>query len=307
MKHAKKRNTNSQTEIAYQNKDIISKLFGESLKGKSLSVYGIRDPIITDIRPTNLPVIEANELRLDNLFLMEDGAYAIIDYESEYSDENKTKYLGYIARVSRRMYSDFGCYKQLRMIVIYTADVIPRSTNSILDLGAFRMQTEEAFLIEVDSENVKEELTVKVDLGEPLSDEDMMKLIIYPLTFKGREAQEKAVTEAIDIAERIEDESTQRTVLSGIYVFTDKIITDTDAQRIVRRIDMTKIGRLLQDREDAAVKKAVAEAEKEAKKEAKKEKQEIAIRILKTGDPIDKVAACTGLTLKEVTALAAKI
>ena len=296
-------NTDSNTEVAYQNKDIVSKLFGESLKGKSLSVYGVRDPLITDIRATNLPAIEANELRLDNLFLMEDGAYAIIDYESEYSEENKNKYLGYIARVSRRLYDDFGYYSKLRMIVIYTADVKPGSTNPVLDLGAFRMQTEEAFLIGVDSKSVKRELTGKVDREEPLSDEDMMKLIIYPLTYKGRMAQQKAVTDAIDIAERIADETTHRTVLSGIYVFADKIITDKDAQRIIRRIDMTKIGRLLQEREDAAVNKAVAEAEKKAKKE----KQEIAIRFLKTGDPIDKVVDCTGLTLEEVTALAANI
>ncbi len=53
------------TEIAYHSKDIFSKIFGESLKGKSLAIYGIRNPLITDVEPTNLPAIEANELRLD--------------------------------------------------------------------------------------------------------------------------------------------------------------------------------------------------------------------------------------------------
>ncbi len=50
-----------------------------------------------------------------------------------------------------------------------------------------------------------------------------------------------------------------------------------------------------------------AEGRAEAEEKAEREKQEIAIRLLKTGDPIEKVVACTGLTLKEVTALAAKI
>ena len=46
-------------EIAYQNKDITTKYFGENLKEKS---------------------------------------FAIVDYESEYREENKLKYLNYLNR-----------------------------------------------------------------------------------------------------------------------------------------------------------------------------------------------------------------
>lgn len=300
---SRKKKSRDGTEIAYQNKDIISKLFGESLKGKSLSVYGIKNSRIKDVRPTNLPLIEANELRLDNLFLMEDGAYAIVDYESEYSEENKSKYLDYIARVSRRLYLDLGSYQRIRMIVIYTADIEPGSTEPVMDLGAFSMHIEEAFLTGVDSEKIKRLLSDKINSKAPFTDEDMMKLIIYPLTVKGRANQQRAVSEAVDIAERLREEIDQRTALSGIFVFSDKIITDDDAERITRRLDMTKIGRLLQEREDKAVNKAVAEA----KKEAKKEKKDIAVNFLKTGVSEDKVASCTGLSLKEVQALAAKV
>ena len=295
------------TDIAYQNKDIISKIFGESLKGKSLSVYGISDPLITDVEPTNLPAMEANELRLDNLFLMEDGAYAIVDYESRYSEENKAKYLGYIARVSKRLYTEHGCYKKLRLIVIYTADVSPGSTGSELDLGAFKMKIEEAFLIGVDSKTIRKGLTDKISRSESFTEEDVMKLVIYPLTHKGRKAQQRAVTEAIDIAERISDEKMQRMALSGIFVFADKIITDEDAGRIKRRISMTKIGRLILESEEKAVAEAIARTERETRKEARKDKRESAIKFLKTGVSVEKVSECMGLTLKEVQALAAKV
>ena len=66
---------------------------------------------------------------------------------------------------------------------------------------------------------------------------------------------------------------------------------------------MTKLGRYYLEREE----KAVAEAVAEAKKEAKKEKQESAIKLLKTGDPIEKVAKCLSMPLKEVRTLAAQI
>ena len=308
--HQKKKSSKQQstrqrdgTEIAYQSKDVISKIFGESLKGKSLSVYGISNPLITDVEPTNLPAIEANELRLDNLFLMEDGAYAIVDYESRYSEENKAKYLGYIARVSKRLYTENGCYKKLRLIVIYTADVSPGSTEPELDLGAFKMKIEEAFLRGIDSETMKKGLTDKISRREPFTEEDVMKLVIYPLTYKGRKAQQRAVTKAIDIAEKISDEKMQRMALSGIFVFSDKIITDGDAKRVTRRFDMTKVGRILQEREDKAVAEAVAKTERKAKKD----KRESALRLLRTGDSVKKVAECLSMPMREVQALAAKI
>ena len=236
---------NPDTQIAWQHKDIISKIFGERLKGNSLSVYGIKNPRIKDVKPTNLPAIEANELRLDNLFLMEDGAYAIVDYESSYSEKNKLKYLGYIARVSQRLYTEYGCYKRLRLIIIYTADVLPGTTTPVLDMGAFKMQIEEAFLTGMDSQKIKKELTGKIDRGEPFTEEDVMKLVIYPLTYKGDSAKQNATSEAIDIAEKITDKEKQNTALLGIFVFTDKMMRNEDAMRVIRRISMTKVGAIV--------------------------------------------------------------
>ena len=65
------------SDIAYQNKDITLKLLTEALKHKSLGVYGLPHIRIKDARPTNLPAIEANELRLDNLFILEDDSLAL--------------------------------------------------------------------------------------------------------------------------------------------------------------------------------------------------------------------------------------
>ena len=295
------------TEIAYQNKDIASKLFTERLKGEVLSVCGLKNADVKELGPTNMPVIEANELRMDILFVMGDGSYSIVDYESEYSAENKSKYLNYIARVSKRLYTEFGEYKRIRMMVIYTADVEEGTTDPVLDLGSVRMETEEAFLIGLDSKKIKEELTGKNKRRESFTDADIMKLAIYPLTLKGRESQQRAVTEAIDIAESMADDNLKKYAESGIFVFSDKIITDKDAERIIRRLTMTKIERLFQEKEDKAVAKAKEEVRKAERKEAKEEKKQSAIKFLKTGVSVEKVSECMGLTLKEVQALAAKV
>ncbi|HBA48772.1 MAG TPA: hypothetical protein DCZ91_13430, partial [Lachnospiraceae bacterium] len=52
--------------IAYQNKDITSKVLAESFKGKSFRVYGLDLPEIRAVLPTNIPTVRVKELRLDN-------------------------------------------------------------------------------------------------------------------------------------------------------------------------------------------------------------------------------------------------
>ena len=111
--------------ITAQNKDVVSKWFGETMKNRSLSVYGVDVPKIIDVRSTNLPAIETNEKRMDNLFLLEDGSYALLDYESSYRVGNKLKYAGYVLRMLRRLQKEGINIADLRIriIVIYTADV----------------------------------------------------------------------------------------------------------------------------------------------------------------------------------------
>ena len=111
------------TEIAYQNKDIVAKLFGERMKGKTLSLFGLESNLkVVDVKPTNLPVVRAKELRMDNLFELEDGSVAILDYESVFKKENFIKYGRYIMDVSER-YLREGKDPDIHMIVLYTADI----------------------------------------------------------------------------------------------------------------------------------------------------------------------------------------
>lgn len=111
------------SEIAYQNKDIASKIFAEKFVGKSLEAYGINLPKIKKVLPTNLPAIQANELRLDNLFLLENDSLVLIDYESTYDSEDKLKYLDYVVRIAKKYYRTYKNNLKIEIIIIYTADV----------------------------------------------------------------------------------------------------------------------------------------------------------------------------------------
>ena len=234
-------------EIAYQNKDITSKLMAETLKGKSLAAFGLPELKIVDILPTNLPVIESNELRLDNLFLLSDGSLAIIDYESSFSRENFVKYLNYIARVIRRfaVRRELKDLKQLKMVVIYTADV--ERAEERYDLGGLILIVESAYLIHLDGSQIYDRLKHKIDAGEKLAEEELMELMILPLTVKGKKLKQETIEKAVTLGKRLPDREGQLKVIAGILTFTDKVIDRAYAKKLEEEMQMTLVGQMLMD------------------------------------------------------------
>lgn len=234
-------------EIAYQNKDITSKLMAETLKGKSLAAFGLPELKIVDILPTNLPVIESNELRLDNLFLLSDGSLAIIDYESSFSRENFVKYLNYIARVIRRfaVRRELKDLKQLKMVVIYTADV--EHAEERYDLGGLILIVESAYLIHLDGSQIYDRLKHKIDAGEKLAEEELMELMILPLTVKGKKRKQETIEKAVTLGKRLPDREGQLKVIAGILTFTDKVIDRAYAKKLEEEMQMTLVGQMLMD------------------------------------------------------------
>jgi hypothetical protein len=275
-------NTN---EITYQNKDVASKVMAEEFEGKSFAVYGIDVPKIVKVEPTNLPAIEANELRMDNLFLLEDGTYAIVDYESEYRQENILKYLGYVVRASKRLYNTSGKMPEIRMIVIYTADVERGSTSARVDTESLTFTLTEAFLSELDKDLIWKNASDKANSNMDISSEEMMQLIIYPLAFKSREDKQDAIKKVIELVKELQDERKKIFILKCLMVFSDKIIREEDARQIKEVLMMTKVERLIY--EDAA--------------------KDIARNLVKDGNSVESVAKNTGLSKEIVIQLAEEI
>ena len=227
--------------IVYQNKDILFKILGQTYKEKSFAAYGIDLPPIRELLPTGLPKIAANEKSIDNLFLLEDGTYAIVDYESVYKKANKIKYLNYIARVMEKYFKEDETFN-LRLIVIYTSDV--QSAEPTLETDCFTLRTEQAFLSHIDGEAAFSEIQGKLQSGIPLADDDLMRLVILPLTVPGSEGKQEMLEKVVDLAEQITDEEQRIFTLSGVIVASDKFINREYLDQIRRRISMTQLGQL---------------------------------------------------------------
>ena len=261
--------------ITYHNKDVISKIFGENLKEKSLDVYGIDIPKIKAVLPTNLPVVEANEMRLDNIFQLEDDSIALIDYESKYEYADKIKYLNYVVRTLKRNELIGKLDKPIRMIVIYTGDVKKGSTEPKLDTGCLQFTVEEVFLSELNAVRIEESLKEKIENGGILTDKEQMQLVILPLIYAGKKSKQEAIRRCFDLAKKICSSEMQRFLLSGLLVFSDKVIAKEDSERIKRWINMTKVGQLFEQEKQEALRKLEEEKNQEIKKIKKENRQEI--------------------------------
>ncbi len=298
-------------EVAYQNKDICSKIFAEKLAGKSFQVYGVDLPKIKQVLPTNLPAIQANELRMDNLFLLEDDTFLLVDYESAYKDENKLKYLEYILRVLKIYQTKYGLNMKIRLLVIYTTDVSRENVSSILDVYSLKMELSQAFLSELNSETIKETITEKIKQKKTLTETELMQAIILPLTYKGETKKKESIKELFELMKEIKEEETQLFLLSGILVFTDKVIDKETAKQIKEWIKMTKVARLYEEEKIEAVNEAVTrtiqqkEKEKERAIQQKEKEKERAIhqmvkKMLEKNVDILNIMEITGLTKKMI-------
>ena len=249
--------------IAYQNKDITSKVFAETFGQKSFGVYGISLPKVRRMLPTNLPAIETNELRMDGLFELDDQSVALVDYESVYRERDKVKYAKYMVRVSDRYLKAGKKVPKIRMIVIYTADVKREEVATDYDKEGYRVRIIPAFLSELDSESIRQKLHDKVTRGEPLTDEDMMEFIVLPLTYPTNAKKCEILKEAVHLASKIEERTSAVFVLAGLLTFSDKIIDVETRNAIGGMIHMTQIGRMLWEEKEAEVAAFRAEMERE--------------------------------------------
>ena len=282
--------------VAYQNKDILFKILGQTYKEKSFSAYGINLPPIRELLPTNLPKISANEKDIDNLFLLEDGTYAIVDYEAEYKKLNKIKYLNYIARVMEKYYKEDEDFN-LRLIVIYTGDV--KSAESDFETKCLTLRTEQAFLSHIDGETAFNTIRRKIHSGTVLEDDDLMKLVILPLTVPGSKGKQEMLEKVVDLAEQIPDEKQRIFTLSGVIVASDKFIRREYLEQIRRRINMTQLGQLYE-------KEKIEYGNQKARETSIKERTQMAKSMLDEDIDLIKIMKVTGLTEDELLRLQEK-
>ena len=126
----------------------------------------------------------------------------------------------------------------LRLIVIYTGDV--ESAEAIFETNCITLRIEQAFLSHIDAEVTFNTIHQKVLSGTPLVNDDLMKLVILPLTIPGSQGKQEMLEKVVDLAEQILNEEQRIFTLSGVIVASDKFIDRKYLEQIRKRINKTQ-------------------------------------------------------------------
>ena len=280
------------TGIAHSNKDILMKALSQLYQNKSLAVYGLNIPRIKRMLPSNYPSVSANEYRGDNAFILEDDTLYIQEYESSVKHfDDFIKYTQYVCFALKQLRTEGVAVKQVIIGIIYTGDIL--TAPNVWDIGAINVQVQQVFLSRFDTNSIYHDIQKKIVSNEELADEDMLKLIILPLTQPEESRKQQLIEDTITLAKQIRDESKQLFAVAGILTATDKFINREYSDQIKEWIRMTKVARLFEEEKMDAVNKAVVETRNETL-------ITIAKSLLSDGDDYVKVMKHTGLTLDEV-------
>jgi len=277
--------------ITHSNKDVMFKVLSQNYENKSLAVYGLNVPRIKRLLPANYPAVTATEIHAENPFLLEDDSLLILEYESSPTQEDFLKYNKYTINALERLQKEGIRVAKVVIAVIYTGDI--KAYTSEFDVGALRIQVDQVFLSRFDTDEIYNGIKTKINTGELLSDDDVMRLIILPLTQPDKTRKQKLIENAIDLARQVQDEQQQLFIVAGILTATNKFIDREYSEMVKGWIKMTKVARLFEEEKIEAVNAAVGET-------LKNERVRTAREMLVAGEDILKVMQFTKLTRAEL-------
>ena len=198
-------------------RDALHKVLAQAYEGKSFAVLGIKLPPIREL----LPAIPLRDGFIDSLFLLEDGTYAVVEYASGCHKTDMVKYTQHLAEIMERYDKEDGRFN-LHFIIIYTGDV--EKAESVFDFGCLALHPEQVFLSRMDGEAEAEAIGQKIRSGLPLTDDDLMELVVLPLAVPDPEGKAQLFDRILAMAEEIPDEGQRAFVPAAMALATEKYI-----------------------------------------------------------------------------------
>ena len=198
-------------------KDALHKVLAQAYKGKNFAILGIKLPPIHEL----LPAIPLRDSFIDSLFLLEDGTYAVVEYASGCHKTEMVKYTQHLAEIMERYDKEDGRFN-LHLIIIYTGDV--EKAEPVFDFGCLTLHPEQVFLSRMDGNAELESIRQKIHSGIVLTDDELMKLVVLPLSVPGSERKTQLFDEISSLAGNIPDEEQRAFVLSAMTLAADRFI-----------------------------------------------------------------------------------
>ncbi len=96
--------------------------------------------------------------------------------------------------------------------------------DPVFDCGCLTLRPKQVFLSRMDSGAVFDAIRQKIHSGIVLTDDDLMKLVVLPLSIPGSEGKTQLFEKISSLAGEISDETQRNFVLSAMALATEKFI-----------------------------------------------------------------------------------
>ena len=242
-----------EVSVTHGNYDAIFKYLTEMFEDKALTFYGIDTPSIVRAEKTDLPNIQVDERRMDFVFLLADGSYLHLEFQTTAS----------VADLERFKIYDVSLYEKkrrpIRTAVIYGSGI--ESAQELLDHGSVKYFTQAVYMGKYDGDRIYRDLMDKVSRFDKLDDADQLSLIFLPL-MKNSVGKSQRAIDAVEVAKEVRDERQREFLIGSLIGITDKFIDNEYVRKLMEVLRMTRVAREIYN-------EGVAEGKVEGKIEGK--------------------------------------
>ena len=131
------------------------------------------------------------------------------------------QYPKYIAKIMEKYDKEDGNF-DLHLIIIYTGDV--EKADPVFDCGYLILRPQQVFLSHMDSGAVFDAIRQKIHSSAVLTNDDLMELVVLPLTVPSSEGKQAMFDKVMELAEQVSDEEQRTFILSGVTAASSTFI-----------------------------------------------------------------------------------
>ncbi|KLU62353.1 hypothetical protein CEB3_c12140 [Peptococcaceae bacterium CEB3] len=221
-----------ETQISGHNNDIIMKATAEMFKDKTLEVLGLKTAKIKDVMPTVLPVVEAQEKRMDFVFLLEDETLLHLEFQTTVPEDLLRRVAFYGSRIVARH------DREVNTAVIYSGRI--ESAPDLLRRGSLTYQVTNVYMKGMDGDKEYQRIKSKLERGEALDEADLLKLIFLPL-MKSKQSEAEMTLQAAELAKAVNSPYVSF-IIGALIAITDKFLPEEYKKRLLEVLSLKQRG-----------------------------------------------------------------
>jgi hypothetical protein len=198
--------------VSFKVEDGVMKKAMEFFQENAVDFFGIDKKIIAPAA-TEIKNVDIKTNALDYLFYTEDGEYLHFEFQTTKKKEDITRFLYYDTSLFCRD------NRKIETIVVYSSKITNAVTH--IDAGTVKYNIKAFYMYNLDGDENYIYLKNKINNGEHLTNEDIMKLTFIPLMRTDKDKGDITI-DCIELANGIPNGEEKTKSLTLLYALFDK-------------------------------------------------------------------------------------